>query len=175
MTQTREKQHKCCVWLTASSPWVAELTEPSTTRANLFPWALPLQSSWLSHLGSRRPVSRPGGGKCELNTSTSLIACQDLLSPFEEQQLFSKKSSHREMRENLESQNTHVWKESCPQTILIANLLCCLLYSGHRSDSSKSSLPLYDWHATRWWNAFSSRTNNWSFSGEFSLNSKPTV
>ena len=43
------------------------------------------------------------------------------------------------MRENFRSQNTHVWKESCSQTILIANFVCCLLYSGHRSDSSKSS------------------------------------
>ena len=138
--------------------WVAEPTEPTEPSANRANLPLPggrsrvstRQTIWLPCLESCRPGFHPGEGKFELNMNTSLIMCQDRLSP-----PFEKRSSsffeggcfegREEMRENFffflfcEKSKHTSGKSSCTQTILIANFVC------RKSDSSK----LYDWHAKK--------------------------
>lgn len=134
-----EEAENCAVWLKGSSSEPTEPTEPSANRANV---PLPggrsrvstRQTIWLPCLESCRPGFHPGEGKFELNMNTSLIMCQDRLSP-----LFEKRSSaffeggrleeREEMRENFflffcEKSKHTSGTSSCAQTILIANFVC---------------------------------------------------
>ena len=127
------------MWLKGSSSEPTEPTEPSANRANV---PLPggrsrvstRQTIWLPCLESCRPGFHPGEGKFELNMNTSLIMCQDRLSP-----RFEKRSSSFFWRGPSGRERRDAWKlffffyekskhtsgtSSCTQTILIANFVC---------------------------------------------------